>query len=446
MVLLSTEVRFFSGSAGYETARRETVWNGLLPTRFPDVIVQARDIDDVIASIRYAKEYGHQVGVRSGGHSWAASHLRDGGLLLDVSRLDHCTVDRDRMTADVGPGKVASVFAAELESQGLFFPTGHCEGICLGGYLLQGGYGWNSKVVGMGCESVLGLEVVTADGEQIYCDPENHADLYWAARGSGPGFFGVVTSFKLRLHPRPAVLGTCLYLYPIELVDEVYSWGRSISPEIDDRVELQILASRSFPGAGLDHAGIAIASPVFADSEAEATKALAVLGTCPVIDQAIINVPYAPTTLANWYDAIMTNYPTGHRYIADNMFTSASAEELLPGIRKIIETMPPHPSHFIFTGWKPSPDRADMVYGFEDEIYLALYTVWQDPADDERYRDWAGSNMASMSHLATCIALADENLGRRPGRFFADSNMARLDKVRSTYDPEGRFHSWMGRV
>jgi hypothetical protein len=87
-----------------------------------------------------------------------------------------------------------------------------------------------------------------------------------------------------------------------------------------------------------------------------------------------------------------------------------------------------------------------LVYGLEDEIYLALYTVWQDPADDERYRDWAGSNMASMSHLATCIALADENLGRRPGRFIADSNMARLDKVRSTYDPEGRFHSWMGRV
>ena len=131
-------------------------------------------------------------------------------MLLDVSRLDHCTVDTDRMTADVGPGKIANVFAAELDSQGLFFPTGHCEGIRLGGYLLQGGYGWNSKVVGPACENVLGLEVVTADGEQIYCDPENHPDLYWAARGSGPGFFGVVTSFKLRIHRRPAVVGTCV--------------------------------------------------------------------------------------------------------------------------------------------------------------------------------------------------------------------------------------------
>ena len=113
------------------------------------------------------------------------------------------------------------------------------------------------------------------------------------------------------------------------------------------------------------------------------------LGTCPVVDKAMINIPYAPTNLASWYSVIMSNYPEGHRYIADNMFTSASAAELLPGIRKIIETMPPHPSHFIFTGWNASPDRADKVYGLEDEIYMALYTVWQDPAQDERYRDWA---------------------------------------------------------
>ena len=446
MVLLSVEKYYFRGTEGYEGARRATVWNGLLPDRFPDVIVQAHDTDDVVAALRYARTNGHHVGIRSGGHSWAASHLRDGGLLLDVSRLAHRTIDPDRMTADVGPGVVASDFVAELDAQGLFFPAGHCEGICLGGFLLQGGYGWNSKVVGPACESVLGLDVVTADGELIHCDAENHPDLYWAARGSGPGFFGVVTSFTLRIHPRPAALGTCLYIYPIDVADEVFTWGRAISPEIDDRVELQILTSRSFPVAGLDQPGIAIASPVFANSEEEAAKALAVLGTCPVIDQAIVNLPYVPTTLANWYTAIMSNYPQGHRYIADNMFTSASAEELLPGIRNIVATMPPHPSHFIFTGWKSSADRADMVYGLEDEIYMALYTVWRDPAEDQRYRDWAASNMAAMSHLATGIALADENLSRRPARFIADSNMARLDEVRSTYDPEGRFHSWMGRV
>ncbi len=445
MVLLREKRFFYRGTDEYEAARRATVWNSLLPDRFPAVIMQACEANDVVAAVRHARAHGYHIGVRSGGHSWNASHLRDGGMLLDVSRLDHCIVDTDQMIARVGPGKIASVFATELDSQGLFFPAGHCEGIRLGGYLLQGGYGWNSKVVGPACESVLGLEVVTADGEKIYCDPENHPDLYWAARGSGPGFFGVVTSFTLRLHRRPAVLGTCLYMYPIELADEVFSWGRSISSEIDDRVELQILTSHGAPETGSTGPAITVASPVFADSEEQATKALAALGTCPVIDRATISLPYMETTLANWYAAVMTKYPEDHRYVVDNMFTSASAEELLPGIRKIIETLPPHPSHFVFAGWKPSADRADMVYGLEDEIYLALYTSWHDPADDERYRDWAPSNMVAMSHLATGISLADENLARRPAKFITDPNMARLDQVRATYDPDGLFHSWMAR-
>ena len=139
MALLTAKRYFHRGVDGYEAARRETVWNSLVPQRFPEVIVQACDTDDVVAAIRYARAQGYQVGVRSGGHSWNASHLRDGGMLLDVSRLGHRRVDADAMIAHVGPGVVASAFATDLDAQGLFFPAGHCEGIRLGGYLLQGG-------------------------------------------------------------------------------------------------------------------------------------------------------------------------------------------------------------------------------------------------------------------------------------------------------------------
>ena len=148
-------------------------------------------------------------------------------MLLDVSRLDHATIDTEKGLAVVGPGKGGSLLMADLEAQGLFFPGGHCKGVCLGGYLLQGGYGWNSRVYGPACESVIGLDVITADGEQIHCDEDNHADLYWAARGAGPGFFGVVTSFYLKLYPRPAVCGTSVYIYPFDLADEVFTWARA---------------------------------------------------------------------------------------------------------------------------------------------------------------------------------------------------------------------------
>jgi FAD/FMN-containing dehydrogenase len=269
---------------------------------------------------------------------------------------------------------------------------------------------------------------------------------HWAARGSGPGFFAVVTSFHLRLHPLPAICGSCLYIYPVELTDEVFTWARSISPEIDDRVELQIVTSKNLPALGLDHPSIVVASPVFADTEEAAAEALAALGTCPVLDRAIIKVPYATTDLAGWYGAIMSNYPSGYRYSADNMWTSASAEELLPGIHRIIDTMPPPPSHFLMFNWSPSQVRHGLFYGLEDEINLALYSVWQDPADDERCIDWPRSNMAAMAPLSSGVGLADENLGRRPARFATDENMARLERVRATHDPDGRFHSWMGHA
>lgn len=437
---------FFRNDDGYGRARAQTVWNARTPQRYPDLVVQATDVDDVVATVRYAAEHDLQIGIRSGGHSWAGNHVRDGGVLLDMHDINQCEIDADAGTAVVGPGMGGSVLAGILGEQGLFFPAGHCRGVCIGGYLLQGGYGWNSRVLGPACESVIGLDVVTADGEKLHIDADRHPDLYWAARGSGPGFFAVVTAFHLKLYKQPAVIGSSLYVYPMELAEEIYPWARSISAEVDRKVELQIAASRSVPGLGLDTPGIVFASPVFADSEQEAIDALALLETCPVREAAIAAVPYAPADMDTWYAGVMSNYPDNHRYAADNIWTSASADELMPGITRILETMPPHPSHFLWLNWGPSPQRQDMAYSLEDEIYLALYGVWENPADDEKYGDWARSNMAAMEHLQSGIQLADENLGNRPAPFATPEAMEKLDRVRAEYDPNGRFHSWMGRV
>ena len=182
--------------------------------------------------------------------------------------------------AVVGPGKGGSVLAAELDELGLFFPAGHCKGVRIGGYLLQGGYGWNSRVYGPACESVLGLDVVTADGEKLYIDADHHPDLYWAARGSGPGFFAVVTAFHLKLYPKPAVFANAVYVYSADYIDEVYTWARAVSADVDRRVEFQILMSRAMPFMGLDEPCLTVVGPVFADSEQEAADALAFMETC----------------------------------------------------------------------------------------------------------------------------------------------------------------------
>ncbi len=431
------------GVEGYEEARRGSVRNARVPERYPDVIVQANDVHDVVDAMRRANREGLRVTVRSGGHSWAASHLRDGGLLLDVSRLDDARVDAPRRRATAGPGVTGYDLAVELKRDGLFFPAGHCRGVCLGGYLLQGGFGWHSRVFGPACMSVDGVDVVTAEGEVVHASAEENADLYWAARGSGPGFFGVVTRFHLRLYRRPRVIGFSAHSYPLGMVEEVFHWLHQIGPSVPASIELQALMTRRAEGAG--GPGIVVVAPVFADGVRDALRDVSFMHDSPLRRRAARSLRFVPSGLRFLYRGVMTHYPEDHRYAVDNMWTSARFDDLLPGLRRIAETLPPAPSHMLWMNWAPPPNRPDMAYSVEDDIYIALYAVWKRAEDDARYARWPAERLAAMEKLSSGCQLADENLGERPQRFVTEANLARLDRLRRTYDPAGRFQPWMGR-
>lgn len=430
------------GEADYEEARRAAVWNARTPPRFPDAIVQAADEDDVVRAVRFAAAEGMRIGIRSGGHSWAGNHVRDGGLLLDLSRLDGAEIDVAAGTAVVGPGCRGNELLESLAAHDLFFPAGHCPGVGLGGYLLQGGYGWNGRVHGPACMSVEAIDVVTADGELVRADAEHNADLLWAARGSGPGFFGAVVRFHLRLYPRPRHVANGVFLYPIDVLDEVFGWLTEIGPRIPREMELMAVVHHDLEG----ELEIAVTGPVLAESATAAGEALALLETCPVRERAKAAAPNVEVAMDDLYAAVHGSYPDDHRYAVDNIWTHAPVEDLLPGLRRIAETMPAPPSHMLWMNWGPSPARPEMAYSVEDETYIALYGVWQDAADDEANVAWATERMREMEHLSSGIQLADENLGRRPARFASDANMARLDELRAVHDPVGLFHPWMGRL
>jgi hypothetical protein len=153
--------------------------------------------------------------------------------------------------------------------------------------------------------------------------------------------------------------------------------------------------------------------------------------------------------MADLYAGVHAAYPDEHRYAADNLWTHAPVEELLPGLRRIADTMPPAPSHMLWMNWgpgsTPAPERPEMAFSVEDDTYIAAYGVWRDPAEDAANVAWATDRMREMEHLATGIQLADENLANRPARFVTEENLIRLDALRAVHDPGSRFHSWMGR-
>jgi len=427
------------GEHGYEPARRGSLWNALTPERYPELIARPRDPDEVIAAIELARAQGLRVTVCSGGHSWAGNHLRDEVLLIDLSRLDSARVDPQRASAVVGPGCHGTGLLAELARHGLFFPVGHCVGVAVGGYLLQGGYGWNGRVHGPACMSVEAIDVVTAQGEVLRADGERHSDLLWAARGSGPGFFAAVTGFHLRLHPRPAVVANSLHTFPVDVLEDLFRWAAEIGPGVPRSVELMLLVHR-------DEAGepeIAMTAPVLAADEEQARADLSVLQGCPLLAQAKLSVPYVAVSFEDLFAGSAAVYPDGHRWAVDNMWTHAPVEELLPGLRRIADTLPAAPSHMLWMNWGPSPPRPEMAYSVEDDTYIALYGAGTEQSTDAAVSAWATERMREMEPLASGIQLADENLGRRPARFLSDDRRRRLDELRARYDPDGMFCSWM---
>ena len=443
---------FGPDDAGYDAARRGALWRTNVPDRFPARIVQANSIADVVAAVRAAKAAGQRVSVRSGGRSFSANHLRDGGVLIDVSRLQAFSVDKAAMTATAEPGIGGSVLIEELMKQGLFFPVGHCRGVCIGGYLLQGGFGWNGRVFGMACSNVLAIDYVDADGELRHASETENADMLWAARGSGPDFFGVVVRFHLRVHPKPGFIGTALIQYPVERLEDVVRWMDRIGPEVPPEVELQFAISRSpFPPPlrateANSPVRIELAVPVMAESRSAARAATDFLASRP--KGARLRLPLLPVPLRVLYSGVMQHYPKAN-WETDNLWTHASADELLPHIQRIAATMPAPPAHFLWLNWAvhwrspgPPANLPDMAYTVEDRTYLAFYGGWFDGADSEVTIRWAHDNAAAMEPLSTGVQFADDP--GRPSLGISAAARSRLEALRAVHDPDGRFQRWIG--
>jgi FAD/FMN-containing dehydrogenase len=194
--------------AGYDDAR--SMFMGGLDRR-PAVIVRVAGVADVAHVIARARSSGLPLAVRSGGHSGAGHSTTEGGIVLDLHDLKSLDVDAEQRTAWAGTGLTAAEYSAGVGAHGLATGFGDTGSVGIGGITLAGGIGYLTRKYGMTIDSVLGAELVTADGEQLQVDATSHPDLFWAIRGGG-GNFGVVTRFHYRLHPVDQVVGGLLLL------------------------------------------------------------------------------------------------------------------------------------------------------------------------------------------------------------------------------------------
>jgi len=433
------------GEDGYEEARVGRVFNARRPARYPDAVLLASCADDVVAGVRLANRREWTVGVRSGGHSWAAWSVRDGGLLIDLGALNGLDYDAATGVLSAGPaargGHDVAPFLAE---RGRAFPVGHCPGVGLGGYLLQGGQGWNGRRMGWACESVAAVDVVTASGELVRADADHNSDLYWAARGAGPGFPGIVTRFHLGTYPAPAGMWHDTWTFALADADALLRWLHDLLPGLDRRVEPVVAATR-LPGVplhdGVAHPGTALLlhTTVMASDPSELLRPFA---DGPLASRALGHA-CGSTDLAEESVAQAAQNPDGYRYAVDCTWTDAPADVLAPPLIRLWSELDTPHSFSIWYGWAPDRALPDMAFSVEGNVYVATYAIYSDEADDERYRSWVHDRTADIAAHGSGVYLGDTDFTRRQDRFLSDANFRRLEEIRARYDPDGRFASYL---
>jgi FAD/FMN-containing dehydrogenase len=438
------------GEPGYEQARVGRIFNARRPGRFPAAVLLAGNDDDVMMGVRLAAERGWPVSVRSGGHSWAAWSLRDDALLIDLGNLRDIGYDPATGVVSARPAVQGGLeLAPFLAERGRTFPGGHCATVGLGGFLLQGGQGWDSRARGWACQSVTGLDVVTADGRLVRADEQENADLLWAARGAGPGFPGVITRFRLRTYQAPGAMWQDTWSFGLDDTVELLSWLHDVLPGLDRRVEPVVAATR-LPDVPL-HEGTArpegtvllLHTTVMAGSDDEALGLLAPLQHGPLAGRALGHVQ-GRTTVLEENEAQIAQNPEGHRYVVDCTWTDAPARVLAPMLRDLWSELDTEHSFSIWYGWAPRRDLPEMAFSVEANVYVATYAIYTDPADDDRYAGWVHGRTAALAAAhGAGVYLGDTDFTRRQDRFLSGEAYRRLAAVRAARDPDGRFASWL---
>jgi FAD/FMN-containing dehydrogenase len=429
-----------SDNVSFATACDALTWNGRKPARRPSFIVKAACVADVQATVRFAASHGLRISPRGGGHNWSGI-ARQEGIVLDVSALDSICIDPNARTAEVGPGVTNGQLIGALEPHGLAFPAGHCTPVPVSGYLLGGGFGWNVGEWGIACFGVEHVDVVTADGELRRASETENPDIFWAARGGGPEFFGVVVGYRLRLKVLPKAIVTSVHTYPLAEIEAVVRWMKTAMAVVPANVEFTVAMSSAPPPLAGKVAKVATGIVnVFAHDMAEAEATLArVAALAPT---GALDVQQFPTPFGVLYDIIMGFFPKGHRYAADAFWAADKSDDLLRGLAEAVARAP-SPRTFALGVVTPStmPAPSDAAFSMIGPVFASVYSIWDDPQADAANVGWLKqtSDAVLPSTIGHYVGEADLERPDRLRGAYSPEAWAKLKALQKRYDPKGIF-------
>ena len=420
------------GDHGYDAAR--AVWNGMIDRR-PALIAYCVTRQDVVEAVNFACGTGILTAVRSGGHNIAGASLCDGGLVIDLSRMNRVTVDFANRTARAEGGALLADLDTATQTHGLATTTGVNSDTGLTGLTLGGGIGRLGRKHGLSCDNMLSAEVVTADGRVLNASENENADLFWGLRGGG-GNFGIATAITYRLHPLgPTVLAGSL-IYEWKRVREALRLYAEFSAKAPDALNTDA-ALITMPDG--NH-GFAI-SAFYAGPVDEAECALRPLRQAlpPLADQV---APISYVQLQKVGDA---SFPRGHRFYWKAQFLRQITEAAADALIDRFPSVPSSRSFFVFQQVGGAISRVPATataYVNRDAAYDSFpVSIWNDAAADEENIAWAREMYAVLRPFGMggvyVNNLGDEGHERVKAAY--GENYDRLARLKRKYDPDNLF-------
>ena len=411
-------------------------WNRAIE-KHPLVIVYCQENQDVIQAIKWAKQYGVPFRIRSGTHHYEGYSTGDQLLVIDVSCMNR--IELNETTVKVQGGVRNRELYEAVCGAGYPFPGGGCPTVGVAGYTLGGGWGYSSRLFGLGCDQLIEAEVITADGQLIVANANQHEDLFWALRGSGGGNFGVVTSLTYRL-PEKIEMATLInidyeHVGFAKVVDVALRYQRFFK-NLDRRLNLKMAMYNSeTKGKGVKLTGL------FYGSKEEAQDLLSLFQDATDFDFYYMTVLQANREIQDSHPEFEM-YRSGGRFIHRDY----SADELLTMLDLIDEraqgSLYTAITFYGLGGAIADIEKDETAFYYRDASFiLGFQSVWEDPKYRAINNEWVLErfNVLATYTRGSFINFPIVQPGDYEKNYYGD-NLEALKAVKRKYDPEGIFH------
>jgi FAD/FMN-containing dehydrogenase len=423
------------GDETFDRDRRVFYTNPRTETK-PAVIVQCGHADDVPRAVEFARRYGLELAVRSGGHShlaWGSS----GGLVIDLAPLRRIAVDPARRIVTVDGGVLGGDVAVAAGKHGLAPVLGQCPGVGAAGVTLGGGLGWLSGLFGACCDSLLSASIVTADGSSVEADAARDPDLLWGLQGAGANF-GVATSLTARLHPLGPVIGGDIHYAPRDARDVLRGF-RDVMHAAADALQATLNLTRGDRGLFISfcHAG----------SEADAERLLETLRTIArPTKEAVTRQDYAALATKAAATASPASAAAAFRSI-EAVYRDRVSDEVIDIFVDRLASAPVDAifglSHYMHGAvCRVAPDATAFPHRRAHSIHLRVACQWADPTETERRFAWTDEwrRLCRPTSDETIYANYQTYSTERGGAAIFATNHDRLARLKARLDPDNVFH------